>query len=236
MNPKEYAQLEQSLTDNAAKLTDQEQIELAEWSCDAAKNFIDSGNYKAGHRMLGKTAELFGKHGETWAILGRTYELLGQHHLALAYIRKAATMLPADGKIMGLLGLTYYRAKNLPAALAALEKAVTLNSPGGITFSLLAVVKDDLHHDKSQIEALSRRAVELSPDCLVSWQWLADFLESIGKHEESNQAHARYCALMLAQMVAERKPLGTLFRRAWHALKTKLWPHLNTRCQIENAT
>ena len=226
MNPKEYAQLEQSLMANAAKLTDQEQIELAEWNCDAAKDFIASGNPKAGHRLLGKTAELFGKHGETWAILGKTYELLGQHHLALAYIRKAATMLPADGKIMGLLGLTHYRANDLLAALAVLEKAVTLNSPTGITFTLLAVVKDELHHDKNQIEALSRRAVELSPDCLESWQWLAAFLESIGRHEESDQAHARYCALMLAQNVAERKPLGTLLRRAWHALKTKLWPPL----------
>jgi Flp pilus assembly protein TadD len=199
MNTKEYAQLEQSLTANAAKLTDQEQIELAEWNCDAAKDFIASGNPKAGHRLLGKTAELFGKHGETWAILGKTYELLG---------------------------LTHYRANDLLAALAVLEKAVTLNSPTGITFTLLAVVKDELHHDKNQIEALSRRAVELSPDCLESWQWLAAFLESIGRHEESDQAHARYCALMLAQNVAERKPLGTLLRRAWHALKTKLWPPL----------
>jgi hypothetical protein len=80
---------------------------------------------------------------------------------------------------------------------------------------LLALAKSELGHPPAEVEALSRKAVKADPKNLKGWQWLAAYLEDIGKHEESDQAHYEFCKRKLGGEavefgLAEGLPAGLL--------------------------
>jgi tetratricopeptide (TPR) repeat protein len=199
--------------------------------CEDATHEIKNGNKKVGERLLIKAAIDGSWSGEACGMIADTYRLLDNWKEAFKFAVKAVERAPKASRAWLILGLSCLALNKNQRVVTALEQCLRLDPRCAPAMSMLASVRCELGHPAAEVEALARKAVKTDPAFLTGWSWLAAFLEAIGKHEESEQAHAEYCKRKLRQDApptdtAKIKSSGTLIGRAWCALKTKLGPQL----------
>jgi tetratricopeptide (TPR) repeat protein len=172
-------------------------------TCEDAIKQINGGDRRLGERLLIKLAIDSSWNGQACGIISDAYQSLGNNKDAFRFAVRAVDRAPEFFPVWLNLGFNCLELNKHQQAVSALEHCLRLNPRCAPAMSMLALAKYDMGHPVAEIEALSRKAVETDPECLAGWQWLAAYLESIGKHEESDQAHYEFCKLKLGSDAAE---------------------------------
>jgi ankyrin repeat protein/tetratricopeptide repeat protein len=147
-------------------------------------------------RLLARLRSEYKMFGRANFMLAVTYGTIGLDDEALACARQAVALMPKDAEAFNLLGQILYKLARMNAALAALQRSFDLGRRVPQLLITLALIKSDLAHPVTELEALLKLAAEVHPDEPEIWQATAAILEAIGKHAESDRAHERYVQLV----------------------------------------